>query len=144
LVEVEGKQAHAHRYLGLIAERQRDLALAERELAKAGELDPEAFPPPVQISPEEFARVVARKVAGLPQPMRADLQSIPVSTQDIPDLEDLIGNDPPLSPTIVGLFAARRWARVPARREPCRSSCSTARTSPGPCSTAPSSSARSW
>lgn len=113
LLEVESRAAHAHHYLGLIAERRKDAPTAERELKKANELDPVSFPPPVEVGSEDFARIVALKVAGLPQSMRSDLQSIPVSTQDIPDLEDLIGNDPPLSPTIVGLF------RGPPLGEPC-------------------------
>ncbi|MGC4117207.1 MAG: tetratricopeptide repeat protein [Myxococcales bacterium] len=34
---VEGREAHAHHYLGLIAERHKDAATAEREVAKAQE-----------------------------------------------------------------------------------------------------------
>jgi tetratricopeptide (TPR) repeat protein len=122
LLLVEGRAAHAHHYLGLIAERRKDLVTASRELTKARQLDPVAFPPPVAIGSEEFARVVALKVAGLPQSMRSDLQSIPVTAQDIPDLEDLIGNDPPLSPTIVGLFRGPSLGEeCYAGENPCRS-----------------------
>ena len=45
--------------------------------------------------------------------MRKDLTGVPVTVEDIPSSEDLLDGDPPLSPTILGLF------RGPALGEPC-------------------------
>lgn len=122
LVGVEERAAHAHHYLGLIAERDKDAATSEREFAQARRLDPSAFPAEVAISPEDFAALVARTAAALPADMRQDLEGIPVSTQDIPDFDDLIVPDPPLSPTIVGLFRGPSLGEACTGEEtPCRS-----------------------
>jgi len=45
--------------------------------------------------------------------MRKDLGGVPVTVEDIPKSEDLLEGDPPLSPTILGLF------RGPPIGEPC-------------------------
>jgi predicted Zn-dependent protease with MMP-like domain/Flp pilus assembly protein TadD len=113
LGEVQDKAAQAHHYLGLIAEREGDPVSAERELAAARKLDPDAYPPELKISPEEYAQLVAAAAKGLPADIRHDLEGVPVTTEDIPKLEDLTASDPPLSPTIVGLF------RGPSLAEPC-------------------------
>ncbi len=98
------RQASAHHYLGLLAERDGDFARAEREQAQARKLDPDTYPDPVELGPQEFAALVSRLVTQLPEDMRKDLKEVEVSTQDLPDLEDLTANDPPLSPEILGLF----------------------------------------
>jgi predicted Zn-dependent protease with MMP-like domain len=98
------KNAAAHHYLGLIAEREGDPATAEKELALARDLDAEAFTPPVEVSEADFSQLVKRLVSELPADMRRDLEGVEISTQDLPDLDDLKANDPPLSPEILGLF----------------------------------------
>jgi predicted Zn-dependent protease with MMP-like domain len=105
------------------AARAGDAAAAERELAEARRLDAEAFPAEVKVSREEFAQLTARAVAALPDDMRRDLKDVPVSAEDLPALEDLIASDPPLSPSIVGLF------RGPPLTEPCTAE----DTKSGPC-----------
>jgi predicted Zn-dependent protease with MMP-like domain len=45
--------------------------------------------------------------------MQKDLKGVPVSTEEIPQDVDLRDGDPPLSPTILGLF------RGPSLGEPC-------------------------
>ena len=113
LILADEHAAHAHHYLGLIAEREGDLVAAERELSEARKLDAEAFPPEPKVSGEEFAQMVAAASKALPADVRHDLEGVPVTTDDIPKLEDLTASDPPLSPTIVGLF------RGPALADPC-------------------------
>ena len=95
---------------------------AEKELAQARALDAEAFPAEVKVSREEFAQLAERAVKALPADMHKDLKGVPVTTQDLPDLEDLTASEPPLSPSIVGLF------RGPPLTEPC-----AADEGPGPC-----------
>jgi predicted Zn-dependent protease with MMP-like domain len=36
--------------------------------------------------------------------MLKDLREVPVETEDLPQVDDLTSGDPPLSPTILGLF----------------------------------------
>jgi predicted Zn-dependent protease with MMP-like domain len=52
-------------------------------------------------------------VARLPAGERRALEAVPVEVQDLPDAADLLAVDPPLSPSILGLF------RGPAEKEPC-------------------------
>lgn len=121
LVDDPARAAFVHHFLGLIAEREGDEAAAEKLFAKARALAPDDFPEEVAISPAEFAELVARTVESLPADMRADLAQVPVRTQDLPDLEDLVGGDPVLSPAILGLFRGPpvTW-ECPVGEEECR------------------------
>lgn len=107
--------AHAFQHLGLLLERDHKWAEAEASFQKARELSPEDFPPPVLPSEGEFRDAVARAVKALPKDMQKDLRGVPVTTEEIPKDEDLRDGEPPLSPTILGLF------RGPSLTEPCPS-----------------------
>jgi tetratricopeptide (TPR) repeat protein len=96
--------AHALYHLGLIEERTGNEAAAAKDLAAATAADPKSFPPPPQISQTDFAARVQRAVAALPPDFRRDLSGVNVQAADLPDLEDLTAEKPPLSPTILGLF----------------------------------------
>jgi tetratricopeptide (TPR) repeat protein len=97
-------RAHALYHLGLIEERQDRLADAENHFAEATERDPLAFPKTPVVSADDFAARVRRIVAELPAELRADLAQAHLETADLPALDDLIAEKPPLSPTILGLF----------------------------------------
>ena len=105
--------AHAHQHLALLLEREGKLAEAEVHFRKARELSPDDFPPPQLLPEKEFRRELERALGGLPPDMRKDLGGVPVTVEDIPKSEDLLEGDPPLSPTILGLF------RGPPIGEPC-------------------------
>ncbi len=96
--------AYTHHQLGLTLERLGDAKGAERELKHATELDAEAFPQPLGVAPAEFARMVQRAMDSLPGDLKKDLKQARVSVQDVPEIADLTVDDPPLSPTILGLF----------------------------------------
>ena len=96
--------AHALYHLGLIEERIGNQAGAERHLRAATAADPKSFPPPPEITQADFAARVQRAVADLPPDFRRDLASVKVEAADLPDIEDLTAEKPPLSPTILGLF----------------------------------------
>jgi len=106
--------AWALHHLGLLAERRGDLAEAERLLGQATRVSPKDFPPPVAMPAEPFAAEVARAVRELPPDDRRALDGIPVQAADLPALADLTEGQPPLSPTILGLF------RGPPIDERCR------------------------
>jgi Flp pilus assembly protein TadD/predicted Zn-dependent protease with MMP-like domain len=105
--------AHAYQHLGLLLERDGKWAEAEASFTRAHQLAPEDFPPPVLPSEGEFRDAVAKAVKALPKDMQKDLRGVPVSTEEIPRDEDLRDGEPPLSPTILGLF------RGPSLGEPC-------------------------
>ncbi|MDY7228899.1 metallopeptidase family protein [Hyalangium rubrum] len=104
---------HAHHHLGLLLEREGKWKQAQVHFDKARELAPEDFPVPPLPSEPDFRAAVARAVEGLPEDMRKDLQGVPVTTEEIPADADLLSGQPPLSPTILGLF------RGPPLAEPC-------------------------
>jgi tetratricopeptide (TPR) repeat protein len=105
--------AHAFQHLGLLLEREQKWTEAEASFKKARELSPEDFPPPVLLSESGFREAVARLAKGLPKDMQKDLLGVPVTTEEIPRDDDLRDGEPPLSPTILGLF------RGPSLSEPC-------------------------
>jgi predicted Zn-dependent protease with MMP-like domain len=90
--------------LGLVAERAGDPKEAERRFARARKLDPEAFPKPVTLSPEEFDQVLEDALAGIPEPIRRYLSNVAVTVDEIPADDDLLATAPPLSPQSLGMF----------------------------------------
>ncbi len=114
--------AHAHHHLGLLLEREGRHKEAQVHLARARTLAPDEFHLPQLLSVAEFRLEVARAVAALPADMRRDLAGIPVTAEDVPAEADLLLGEPPLSPTILGLF------RGPPLSEPCDGSESPCRS----------------
>lgn len=97
-------EAWAHHYLGLMAERRGDVREARKRFTKAQALTPEEFPPPVQLSEEEFDGALEAAVKALPERVKGYLDNVTISVEDIPSDEDLTGQSPPLSPCILGVF----------------------------------------
>jgi len=99
--------AEAHHLLGLALERiEGRLEDAERHLARATALDPEGFPPPVEVDDAEIAALVTAALGQLPERERGLLERtrVPVRVAPLPSVADLRAVDPPLSPTAVGMF----------------------------------------
>ncbi|WP_426730685.1 metallopeptidase family protein [Myxococcus faecalis] len=94
----------AHHYLGLMAERRGDEKEAKKRFARAQALVPEEFPPPVALGEAEFDHAVEDAVKALPQHAKQYLDNVTIAVEDIPSDEDLLGQDPPLSPSILGVF----------------------------------------
>jgi tetratricopeptide (TPR) repeat protein len=90
--------------LGLLAERRGEERRATALLARARTLAPRDFEPELRLTLPEFRAEVAAAVSGLAEEERRALGSIPVEIQDLPDLGDLRAVQPPLSPSILGLF----------------------------------------
>ncbi len=104
LLEDKERAAWAHHHLGLLLERDGKQAEADVHFGKARALDVEAFPEPVLLSTADFKKELEHAIAALPDDMRRDLKGIPVEVEDLPQELDLTSGDPPLSPTILGLF----------------------------------------
>jgi predicted Zn-dependent protease with MMP-like domain/Flp pilus assembly protein TadD len=94
----------AHHTLGLIAERRGDAKEAARRFARARRLAPAEFPRPVELSAEAFDAAVEDAVAGLPPAIREYLSNVAIAVEDLPSDDDLLGSDPPLAPSILGIF----------------------------------------
>lgn len=115
LLQDPERRAHAHHHLGLLAEREGQEAVAAKHFQAARKAKPEDFPEPVLLSVADFEAELKKAVAALPGDMRKDLGDVPVAAEDVPKVEDLTSGDPPLSPTILGLF------RGPPLGESCES-----------------------
>lgn len=100
-------------YLGLVEEHRGNAERAEQLLAKARRLSPAEFSAGIEISRGDFDAEVKRAIELLPAHERRALSSVPLEIADVPALDDLTAVQPPLSPTILGLF------RGPAEMEPC-------------------------
>ncbi len=99
--------------LGLLAERRGEWRRAEALLTRARRLAPEEFESELSVSEETFGAEVQSAVATLPEEERRALTTVPIEIADLPDSTDLLAVDPPLSPSILGLF------RGPSEDESC-------------------------
>lgn len=90
--------------LGLVAERRGDRKQASRRLEAARRLEPGSYPRPTTLSREEFDATVEAALAAIPEPVRRYLANVPVTVEELPEEHDLLAADPPLSPSILGLF----------------------------------------
>jgi predicted Zn-dependent protease with MMP-like domain/Flp pilus assembly protein TadD len=97
-------EAWAHHYLGLMAERRGDVREAKKRFQKAQALAAEEFPPPVSLGEEAFDRAVEDAVKALPAQVKQYLDNVTLAVEDLPSDEDLMGQEPPLSPSILGVF----------------------------------------
>jgi predicted Zn-dependent protease with MMP-like domain len=94
----------AHHYLGLLAERRGEAKEARKRFGKAQALAPEEFPPPVELGEEVFDKAVEDAVKALPGHVKEYLDNVTIAVEEIPKDEDLLGESPPLSPCILGVF----------------------------------------
>ncbi len=96
--------AWAHHHLGLALEGLSRMTEAERQFERARHLAPRDFPAPLPVGPADFRALVDQEVRALPGDLQADLLRVSLETADLPDITDLTAEEPPLSPTILGLF----------------------------------------
>ena len=89
--------------LGLVLERRGDPRAASL-LARARSLAPAELPPELPVDAETFRAEVSATIAALPDEERRSLRGVPVEVSDLPDLADLVAVEPPLSPSILGLY----------------------------------------
>jgi len=98
------KLALGHQLLGLLAERQGQLADAERAFARATKLDPESFPEAVRLDRATFECHLAAAIEALPAPFREALANVAITLETVPDEAILRDTEPPLDPELLGLF----------------------------------------
>lgn len=95
--------AEAHDLLSRTCDHLGDADGAAAHAREAREIDPDAFPLPLEVTREAFDALVERAVAGLPKRFRSQLDQVPVLVEDLPPREVLTAEDPPLSPDLLGL-----------------------------------------
>jgi predicted Zn-dependent protease with MMP-like domain len=99
--------ATTHDLLSRVRDHLGDAAGAAEAAEHAAELDPEEFPTPLEIADEDFDAMVETAIAELPEKVRSELDEVPVLVQSLPEAAMLTGEEPPLSPDILGLFVGR-------------------------------------
>ena len=115
VIRLEPDQAEAHYYLGLALERVPGKSRASlNELMAAYQLAPKRFPLPRDLSHADWQDLVAAAVARLPEQLHDFYSNLPFTIEDLPELDELRGHDPPLPPTI----AALHTGEPPVDRDP--------------------------
>jgi predicted Zn-dependent protease with MMP-like domain len=100
-----------HHHLGLVAERRGDDEEARRRFSRARKLAPDEFPKPIALSPAAFDQAVEDALAKLPEQVRRYLSNVAITVEDLPSDHDLLAADPPLSPSILGIFRGPPYGR---------------------------------
>lgn len=91
--------------LGRVAERDGDLAEADRRLRRAHALDPDNHPLPFRIGEEEFRELVGQALDSLPEKFRRACDGeVAVLVEPVPPLAVLVSEEPPLDPELLGLY----------------------------------------
>jgi predicted Zn-dependent protease with MMP-like domain len=113
VLAVDPDDPWALHHLALVEEHAGDAHRAEALAARARQLAPGELPVALDVDRAAFELEVRRAVAALPAHERSALREVPVEVADLPAVEDLVAVDPPLSPSILGLF------RGPSEHEEC-------------------------
>jgi len=111
-LRLDPDDAWAHHAMARVCERLGRPALSQEHFARARSLAPDDFPEPVSMSPEAFERVVEKALERIPEPVRRYLENVAIAVEDLPAEEELLASDPPLSPSILGIF---RGAPLPQK-----------------------------
>jgi predicted Zn-dependent protease with MMP-like domain len=103
--ELDPAYADAQYLLGLALEHTGDLDGADRQFKTAVKLDPEQFPSPCRVDRDTFDQLVKEARAALPSDFSEHLGSIGLLVEDLPSMELLTEEEPPLPPELLGLFS---------------------------------------
>ena len=91
--------------LSCLAERDGDFEESDRLSDLATEIDPVSFPPPYRMSEAEFQDIADRAVEDLPEEfLRALKENLAMVIDPVPPADILEMSDPPLSPSLLGLY----------------------------------------
>jgi predicted Zn-dependent protease with MMP-like domain len=99
--------AHGWDLLSRVHEHQGDDAASAAAATRANQIDPEAFPLPLEVTDVAFDALVQRALRELPPPIRKKIAEYPVLVQALPSKRMLTAEDPPLTPDLLGLFVGR-------------------------------------
>jgi predicted Zn-dependent protease with MMP-like domain len=123
VADAEPEEPRVHQLLGLLAERRGEAREAERRFTRARKLDPDGYPKRPTLARRDFDTAVERALEEIPETVRRYLANVPITVEDLPDDQDLLDSDPPLPPTILGLFrgapygqklSADPWSHLPS------------------------------
>lgn len=91
-------------YLGLIALREERHELAMHFFETAAELEEQRFHIPSEVPEHELREMLTRLMEEIPEPFRNLLRQLPIEIRDQPPEELLFSCDPPMDPSLLGIF----------------------------------------
>jgi predicted Zn-dependent protease with MMP-like domain/Flp pilus assembly protein TadD len=104
ILDEDPRNADALHGLGLLAERAGNDQEANIRFSAARDIAPDDYPLPVHLSAQEFDRAVEDALSELPAQIREYLRNVAITIEAVPADDDLLASEPPLSPSILGLF----------------------------------------
>jgi Flp pilus assembly protein TadD len=104
VLAVRPDEPYAHHMLGLALEQLGRRVDAELHLTRAQAIAPDEFPAPLVMTTIDMQAAIADAMAALPPAAQRKAALVPITVVDLPDRADLVSNDPPFPPTILGLF----------------------------------------
>lgn len=105
VVQAAPDNAEAHYYLGLGLERMPGRATdAMAHLTAAMQLEPDRFPLPMQLDADDWRRVVYGALNTLHPQLQRFYVGMDFRLEDLPPLEELRANDPPLPPMVGAMY----------------------------------------
>lgn len=99
--------ADAHFTLGMLYElrdQPEDGPRATQAFEAARALDPEVYPPPMELEPSVLVTALKEAISHLQPELAQVLSGVPVTLVERPDLRELRQANPPLPPTVVALL----------------------------------------
>jgi predicted Zn-dependent protease with MMP-like domain/predicted negative regulator of RcsB-dependent stress response len=119
-IDRDPKNADAWWLRGRIHTVRGDHDKADKAFDRAVAIDGERFQPPFRIAEDKFARLIEDAMAELPEVIVRAMKNVDVIVEDLPDVAVLKKNDPPLSPSAVGLFDPEPLAPGAGKGQPVR------------------------
>jgi predicted Zn-dependent protease with MMP-like domain len=119
-IDRDPKNADAWWLRGRIHTIRADHDKADKAFDRAVALDGERFQPPFRIAEDQFARLIEDAMTELPEVIVRAMKNVDVIVEDLPDVGVLKKNDPPLSPSAVGLFDPEPLAPGAGKGQPVR------------------------
>ena len=104
-IRLSPELAEAHYTLGLALERVPGRkSEAVNAFSAARGLDPDAYPFPLQLDRRGWDALVAAAREKLPSKLKKFWGGVNFKLEELPDMGELRRNDPPISPTVTGLY----------------------------------------
>jgi predicted Zn-dependent protease with MMP-like domain len=112
-IDRDPRCADAYWLRGRVLTAKGDHAGADKAFARAVQLDESRFQPPFRIDEDAFAKLMEESLEELPEQVKSYLKNVAIVVEDLPDMERLTANDPPLSPGSLGLYEGTPPSLVP-------------------------------
>lgn len=106
-LSIRPELAESHHLLSRALDHLGQFELARKHAREAETLDPDSFPDGLEVTDEEFDRLVEKSLGELPSKVKQHLEEIPVLIEPLPRRDVLRSEEPPLSPDLLGLFVGR-------------------------------------